>query len=170
MKKIAVFSLLLAVLFGGIYGVAYAADENSGDKEAAMREVYDFIKGCGNYYLASVEGDQPRVRPFSSLAIFEGKIYFQTGKVKNVSKQISINPKIEICAYDNKGTWVRVTAIAVEDPRREAKQFLLDTLPGLEKMYSADDENTQVLYLKYATAVFYSFAGTGELKERVVEF
>jgi uncharacterized pyridoxamine 5'-phosphate oxidase family protein len=159
---------MLFVLFEGAYGVSYAASKNSGDKEAVVREVYEFIKGCGNYYLATVEGDQPRVRPFGSLAIFEGKIYFQTGKVKNVSKQISVNPKVEICAYDNKGKWIRVQAVAVEDERREAKQFLLDAYPELKNMYSADDNNTQVLYLKDVSAGFYSFTDTGEPK--VVEF
>jgi uncharacterized pyridoxamine 5'-phosphate oxidase family protein len=168
-KKFAfVLSLSLAVLFVGICGVSYAAAGNDSYREAGMKEVYDFLKGCGNYYLATVEDDQPRVRPFSSLAIFEGKIYFQTGKIKDVSKQMSANPKIEICAYDGKGAWIRVQAVAVDDPRREVKQLLLDSQPGLEKIYSADDGNTQVLYLKDVIARFHSFAGTGE--PRVVEF
>jgi uncharacterized pyridoxamine 5'-phosphate oxidase family protein len=168
MKKVLlsfVSIFLLSILFGG---ACYAAAESSGDKEAAVKEVYDFIKGCANYYLATAEGDQPRVRPFGSLAIFEGKIYFQTGKVKNVSKQISINPKIEICAYDNNGKWIRVQAVAVEDDRREAKQFLLDAHPELKSMYSADDGNTEVLYLKDATARFHSFTDIEEIK--IIEF
>jgi uncharacterized pyridoxamine 5'-phosphate oxidase family protein len=159
-------SLLLAVLFAGICVVSYAAAEN--DIDAGMKEVHDFLKSCGNYYLATVEGDQPRVRPFSSLAIFEGKLYFQTGKIKDVSKQMAANPKIEICAFDGKGAWVRIQALAVDDPRREPKQLLIDAQPGLEKMYSADDDNTQVLYLKDAVARFHSFDGTGE--PRIVEF
>jgi uncharacterized pyridoxamine 5'-phosphate oxidase family protein len=168
MKKRFAFALALslAVLFAGICGVSYAAAENNTD--AGMKEVYDFLKGCGNYYLATVEGDQPRVRPFGSLAIYEGRLYFQTGKIKDVSKQMAANPKIEICAFDNKGAWVRVQAIAVDDPRREAKQFLLDAHPELKNMYSADDDNTQVLYLKNAVARFYSFEGAGE--PRIVEF
>ena len=171
MYRIAMFFvlvLLLSVFLVGTNGISYAATANSEDKEAAVREVYDFIKGCSSYYLATVEGDQPRVRPFGSLAIFEGKIYFQTGKIKNVSKQISVNPKIEICAYDNKGKWIRIQAIAVDDGRREAKQFLLDAHPELKNMYSADDDNTQVLYLREASAKFYSFTDTGESK--VIEF
>jgi hypothetical protein len=94
MKKKFTFSclLFLAVLLAGIYEVSYAAAENDRDKGAGLKEVYDFLKGCGNYYLATVEGDQPRVRPFSSLAIFEGKLYFQTGKIKDVSKQMAANP------------------------------------------------------------------------------
>ncbi|MDR1545507.1 MAG: pyridoxamine 5'-phosphate oxidase family protein [Deltaproteobacteria bacterium] len=121
-----------------------------------MQKVYDFIKNSGTYYLATVEGDQPRVRPFGSLAIFEGKIYIQTAKIKDVSKQIGINPKIEICAY-NGSEWIRVEATAINDDRIEAKQFLLDTMPELKNIYSADDSNTQVFYLKDATARFHSF-------------
>jgi uncharacterized pyridoxamine 5'-phosphate oxidase family protein len=168
-KRFVIASLLsLAVLFAGMCGASCAAAENKGDKDAVLKEVYDFLKSCGNYYLATVENDQPRVRPFGSLAIFEGKIYFQTGKIKDVSKQMSANPKIEICAFDNNGAWVRIQAVAVDDPRREAKQFLLDAHPELKNMYSADDGNTQVLYLKDAVARFYSFAETGE--PRIVEF
>jgi uncharacterized pyridoxamine 5'-phosphate oxidase family protein len=170
MKKRFAFALLLSLtaLFAGICGASFAAAGNDGNKEAGMKEVYDFLKGCGNYYLATVEGDQPRVRPFGSLAIFEGKIYFQTGKIKDVSKQMAANPEIEICAFDGKGAWVRVQAVAVDDPRKEAKQFLLDAHPELKNMYSADDDNTQVLYLEDAVARFHSFSGTGE--PRIVEF
>ena len=160
-----VMLVLITAFFVGACGVSFA--EGVEEKEIGLREVYDFLKECGNYYLATVEGDQPRVRPFGSLAIFEGRLYFQTGKVKDVSKQMSINPKIEICAYDGKGKWLRVQAIAVEDDRREAKQFLLDAHPELKRMYSADDGNTQVLYLKNAVARFHSFSGE-ELK--IVEF
>jgi uncharacterized pyridoxamine 5'-phosphate oxidase family protein len=159
--------LLIVVFLAGTCRVPFAVAESEGEKEAELRGIYDFLKGCGNYYLATVEDDQPRVRPFGSLAIFEGRLYFQTGKVKDVSKQMSANPKIEICAYDGKGDWVRVQAVAIEDDRREAKQFLLDAHPELKGMYSADDDNTQVLYLKNAIARFHSFSG-GEPK--VVEF
>lgn len=130
-----------------------------------MQEVYDFLKKCGTYYIATVEGDQPRVRPFGTVDIFEGKLYIQTGKVKNVSKQIGANPKIEICAFD--GThWIRVQAIAVEDDRIEAKQHMLDTHPELQGMYKADDGNTQVLYLKDATSTISSFTD----EPRVIKF
>jgi uncharacterized pyridoxamine 5'-phosphate oxidase family protein len=162
-----VWLLFLAVLLVGC-SASYAATGNEEARETGLKEVYDFLKGCNNYYLATVEGDQPRVRPFGSLAIFEGKLYFQTGKIKDVSKQMAANPKIEICAFDNKGVWVRVQAVAVDDPRREAKQFLLDAHPELKNMYSADDDNTQILYLKDSIARFHSFTGTGE--PRIVEF
>ena len=162
-----VMLVLLAVFFVSLCNVSFAATESADEKEVGLREVYDFLKGCGNYYLATVEGDQPRVRPFGSLAIFESRLYFQTGKIKDVSKQMSINPKIEICAYDGKGTWLRVQAIAIEDNRREAKQFLLDAHPELKGMYSVDDDNTQVLYLKDAVARFHSFSG-GDSK--IIEF
>ena len=124
-----------------------------------MQEVHDFLKDCGAYYLATVEGDQPRVRPFGTVNIFDGKLYIQTGKVKAVSKQMGVNPKIEICAW-NGDEWLRVKAIAVEDDRVEARQSMLDAYPELQEMYSATDDNTQVLYLKDAVATFASFAGS----------
>lgn len=130
-----------------------------------MEEVYEFLKKCGAYYIATVDGDQPRVRPFGTVLIFENKLYIQTGKVKNVSKQIKKNPKIEICAFDS-GKWVRVEAVAIEDDRTEAKEKMLDAYPNLKNMYSADDGNCQVLYLKDATATFYSFGG----EPRAVKF
>ncbi|MDR0354814.1 MAG: pyridoxamine 5'-phosphate oxidase family protein [Deltaproteobacteria bacterium] len=126
-----------------------------------MQKVYDFVKNCGNYYLATVEGDQPRVRPFGSWVLFEGKIYIQTGKIKDVSKQLTANPKIEICAFDGAGNWIRIQAVAVNDDRLEAKQFVLETMPELKDMYSPDDENTQVLYLTEVTATKYDFGGNG---------
>ncbi|MDR2052201.1 MAG: pyridoxamine 5'-phosphate oxidase family protein [Treponema sp.] len=121
-----------------------------------MQEVYDFLKKTNTYYLATVEGDQPRVRPFGTVDIFDGKLYIQTGKAKDVSKQIKANPKIEICAFDG-DKWIRVQAIAVEDDRREAKQHMLDAYPRLKDRYSADDDNTLVLYLKDAVAVISGF-------------
>ncbi len=121
-----------------------------------MEEVLDFLKKCSTYYLATVEGDQPRVRPFGTINEFEGKLYIQTGKVKDVSKQIHKNPKIEICAFEE-GKWIRVAATAVEDDRVSARQSMLDAYPSLQKMYKADDGNTEVFYLKDATATISSF-------------
>ena len=130
-----------------------------------MEEVYEFLKKCGNYFIATMDGDQPRVRPFGSLLIFEKKLYFQTGKIKNVAKQIAKNPKIEICAMTD-GKWIRVEAIAVEDDRTEARQAMLDAHPQLKNMYAADDGNCEVFYLKGAAA---TFSTRGE-KPRVVRF
>lgn len=127
-----------------------------------MKEVYDFLKKSGTYYLATVEGNKPRVRPFGTVDIFENKLYIQTGKSKNVSKQIRANPNIEICAMAD-GKWIRIEGAAVEDDRLEAKQHMLDSYPDLKAMYSADDGNTQVLYLKDATAVIASFGGEPEV-------
>jgi uncharacterized pyridoxamine 5'-phosphate oxidase family protein len=121
-----------------------------------MKEVYDFLKKCETYYLATMDGDQPRVRPFGTVDIFEGKLYIQTGKSKSVSKQITANPKIEISAFDG-ANWIRLKAVAVEDDRIEARQHMLDAYPMLQSMYKADDGNTQVFYLKDAEAVIASF-------------
>ena len=124
--------------------------------------VVKFLKDAETYYLATVEGDQPRVRPFGTAHIFEGKLYIQTGKVKDVSKQIHANPKVEICAFKN-GEWLRVAGELVEDDRREARQSMLDAYPSLQKMYSADDGNTEVFYFKNATATFSSFTHAPEV-------
>jgi uncharacterized pyridoxamine 5'-phosphate oxidase family protein len=121
-----------------------------------MEEVYKFLKEAETYYLATVEGDQPRVRPFGTVDLFEGKLYIQTGKAKNVSKQIQANPKVELCAFKN-GEWVRVAGTLVRDDRREAKVHMLEAYPSLQGMYSPDDDNTEVLYFKDATATFASF-------------
>lgn len=121
-----------------------------------MERVVKFLKEAGTYYLATVEGDQPRVRPFGTAHIFEGKVYIQTGKVKEVSKQLHANPKAEICAFKN-GEWLRVARELVADDRREARQSMLDAYPSLQKMYSPDDGNTEVFYFRNATAVFSSF-------------
>ena len=121
-----------------------------------MQEVYEFLKACGTYYLATVEGDQPRVRPFGTVDIFEGKLYIQTGKVKDVSKEMQANPKVEICAFDGQ-KWIRVAGEVVRDDRVEPKKHMLDSYPNLQALYRADDDNTEVLYLKNATATIYSF-------------
>ncbi len=121
-----------------------------------MEEVYQFLKEVETYYLATVEGDQPRVRPFGTIDIFEGRLYIQTGKSKSVSKQIQANPKVELCAAKD-GKWLRLSGTLVRDDRVEAKAHMLDAHPSLKGMYSAEDDNTEVLYFKDATAVFSSF-------------
>lgn len=121
-----------------------------------MDKVLKFLKDAETYYLATVEGDQPRVRPFGTAHVFEGKLYIQTGKVKDVSKQLHQNPKSEICAFKN-GEWLRVSGKLIEDDRNEARQSMLDAYPSLQKMYKADDGNTEVFYFKNATAIFSSF-------------
>lgn len=127
-----------------------------------MEAVYEFLKECGAYYLATVDGDQPRVRPFGTVLIFENKLYIQTGKVKDVSKQMMKNPKVEICAFSG-DKWIRVEALAIEDDRIEPKEKMLEDYPQLKGMYAADDDNCQVLYLKDATATFSSFGGEPEV-------
>ena len=129
-----------------------------------MQRVADFLKEAGTYYLATVEGDQPRVRPFGTVHIFEDKLYIQTGKVKDVSKQIHANPKVEVCAFKD-GKWLRLAGELVEDDRIEARQSMLDAYPSLQNMYKADDGNTEVFYFKDATATFSSF--TSEQKDGV---
>ena len=126
-----------------------------------IERVYQFLDEAQTYYLATVEGDQPRVRPFGTILLYNGRLYIQTGKVKNVSKQLAANPKAEICAFMN-GNWLRVAGELVNDDDREVKAAMLDKMPQLKAMYSADDDNTQVLYFKDATATFSSFTAAPE--------
>ena len=130
-----------------------------------MNEVCEFLKKCEHYFIATVEGGQPRVRPFGTVHIFEGKLYIQTGKSKPVSKQMKQNPRIEICGLLGR-QWIRIEATAVEDDRVEARQSLLDAYPNLKNRYSATDNNCQVLYLKDAVATIASFAD----KPKVIKF
>ena len=126
--------------------------------------VCKFLEEAGTYYLATVEGDQPRVRPFGTELVFEGRLYIQTGKVKDVSRQLSANPKAEICAFAG-GKWVRIAGELINDDRREPKAAMLDKNPSLKAMYSADDDNTQVLYFRNAKATFSSFTEAPETIE-----
>ena len=121
-----------------------------------MNEVYEFLKAAKTYYLATVEGDQPRVRPFGTVDIFEDKLYIQTGKNKDCSKQIQANPKAEICCFNGQ-QWLRVAGKLVRDDRREAKKDMLDKFPNLRYRYSEDDDNSEVLYFEDAEATFSSF-------------
>ena len=127
-----------------------------------MEKVCEFLKSADIYYLATVEGDQPRVRPFGTAHIFEDRLYIQTGKSKAVSKQLAANPKCEICAFKD-GVWLRVAAELVEDDRVEAKKSMLDDYTNLRCMYDENDSNTQVLYLKNAVATFSSFTAAPEV-------
>ena len=127
-----------------------------------MQKVYEFLKKAGTYYLATVEGDQPRVRPFGTVNVFEGKLYIQTGRIKPVSKQIAANPKVELCAFMD-GKWLRLAGELVEDDRTEAKKSMLDSYPSLRAMYDENDGNTQVFYFKNAVAAFSSFTEKPEI-------
>ncbi|MBQ8891608.1 MAG: pyridoxamine 5'-phosphate oxidase family protein [Bacilli bacterium] len=121
-----------------------------------MKEVQEFLKECGVYYLATVKGDQPRVRPFGTAEIFENHLYIETGKKKEVFKQIETNPKVEICGFKD-GKWIRVSGKLVLDDRVEAKKNMLDKNPELRNMYSEFDDNTAVLYFESGKAVISSF-------------
>ena len=126
-----------------------------------IERVCKFLDDTGTYYLATVEGDQPRVRPFGTALVFEGKLYIQTGKVKNISKQLAVNPKAEICAFDG-GKWLRVAGELINDDRIAPKAAMLEKHPELKGMYKAEDGNTQVLYVRNATATFSSFTDAPE--------
>ena len=127
----------------------------------AIEKVYQFLDEAQTYYLATVEGDQPRVRPFGTALLYNGRLYIQTGKIKPVSKQIAANPKVEVCAFKD-GRWLRVSGELVNDDDRAVKVAMLEKMPELKSMYDPDDGNTQVLYFKNATAVFSSFTEAPE--------
>ena len=123
-----------------------------------MQTVNDFLKKAKTYYLATVDGNQPRVRPFGTINLFEGKLYIQTGKKKDVAKQITANPKVELSAF-NGGTFIRVACTLVEDNRAEAQESMLQAYPAIRDRYAVNDGNNVVYYMKDATATFYNFGG-----------
>ena len=127
-----------------------------------IEKVCKFLDEAGTYYLATEEGDQPRVRPFGTALLYGGRLYIQTGKVKNVSKQLAANPKAEICAFKD-GKWLRLAGELVNDDSREVKTAMLEKMPVLRGMYNEDDGNMQVLYFRNATATFASFGGSPEV-------
>lgn len=129
-----------------------------------MEKICKFLKEAGVYYLATVEENQPRVRPFGTALLYEGKLYIQTGKVKPVSKQLAANPKAEICAFKD-GVWLRIAGELVNDDRVETKKVMLDEYSNLRGMYDEHDDNTQVLYFKNGVATFSSFTAPAEVVE-----
>ena len=130
-----------------------------------MEEVHKFLKECGIYYLATIDGNKPRVRPFGTAEIFEGHLYIQTGKSKNVSKQIHTNPFVELCSFKD-GEWIRVSGKLIEDNRVEAKKNMLDKNPDLRSMYDEYDDNTEVFYFESAVATIQSFT----LEPKIIKF
>ncbi|MDR0790002.1 MAG: pyridoxamine 5'-phosphate oxidase family protein [Bacteroidales bacterium] len=154
MKKI-ISSITIILLSLNVFGQSNNNVKNT--ENMAMEQVYDFLKQSGTYYLATNDGDQPRVRPFGTVNIFEERLYIQTGRKKNVAKQMIANPKVEICAMLG-DKWIRVEATMIEDDNIEAKQSMLDAYPSLQSMYSATDDNTMVLYLTNVTATIFSFS------------
>lgn len=121
-----------------------------------MNEVYEFLKKAGTYYIATCDGDKPRVRPFGTVDIFEDRLYIQTGRVKPVAHQMKANPNIEICAMIA-DSWIRIAAEAVLDERIEAQEHMLESYPALKGMYKPGDGNNEVYYLKNAEARIFTF-------------
>ena len=170
MKKILILSLAAALTLAGC---APKQNETTTENQTPMIEqttpnpenaaiAQQFLKKCGTYYLATVEGSQPRVRPFGTAEIFEGKLYIQTGKVKNVYQQLVANPRAEICGFDG-NEWIRIQCELIPDERIEAKQDMLDKNPSLQGIYKADDDNTIVLYCRNATATISSFTAPAKV-------
>ncbi len=122
-----------------------------------MEEIKEFLKKCGVYYLSTIDNGKPRVRPFGTIEIYDNHLYIQTGKSKDVSKQININPNVELCGFID-GKWIRVSGKLISDDRIEAKKYMLDNNPSLRSMYNEYDSNTEVLYFESGKAIIYSFS------------
>ena len=121
-----------------------------------MNEVYELLRQAGTYFLATCEDGQPHVRPFGTADLYQGRLYFLTGKSKSVSRQLHTNPRLELCAM-TEGGWLRVEGSAVEDDSREARAAILELHTNLQSIYSPDDGNTEVWYLRNCTATLCSF-------------
>ena len=135
--------------------------------EENMKEVQAYLKECGAFFIATVDGDQPRVRAFGVSEIIDGRLYIMTGKVKDVFKQMAANGKFEICALKPSGSeWMRVSGTLVNDETLSVKETFLERNPSLKAMYKADDDNMAVLYITNGVARFCSFAAP----ERKVAF
>ena len=121
-----------------------------------MEEVQKFLKECGVFFIATVDNEKPRVRPFGVAEIYENHLYIQTGKKKDVSKQIEKNPNVELCSFKD-GKWLRIAGTLKRDDRVETKKYILDKNPELRAMYDENDDNTEALYFESAIATFSSF-------------
>ena len=122
-----------------------------------MKEVLQFLQDAGVFYIATMDGDQPRVRPFGAINEFDGKIYIITSNEKDVYKQMQKNPKVEISGMNKEGKWIRLSCEVVRDDRTEAKKSMLDANPSLRAMYSEEDGKMEVLYFQNANASICSF-------------
>ena len=164
-KLLFTFAALIAM---AAYGLEPANNTISQEmKETNMQEVQAYLKECGAFFIATVDEDQPRVRPFGVSEIINGRLYIMTGKVKDVYKQMAKNGKFEICALKKSGSeWMRLSGTLVNDETLSVKEEFLDRNPGLKSMYKADDDNMAVLYITNATARFCSFSA----QERAVSF
>lgn len=129
-----------------------------------MREIVDFFKEAGKFFLATNEDGQPRVRPFGELLLYKENIYFNTNCKKKVYKQLKDNPKVELCSF-SKGKWMRVQAVVVEDKDIKVKQLMLESQPAVKKMYEGKEEILVVFKLKQVQAYLYQF---GKEEEKIV--
>lgn len=127
-----------------------------------METIYNFLKNARVYYLATTDGVQPRVRPFGTINLFEGKLYIMTDKKKAVSRQLHQNPKIEISAY-YRDRWLRLEASVVEDGRREPKESMLEKYPQLTPLFPPDSDDTELWFLRNAAAGIYELGKDPEI-------
>ncbi len=123
-----------------------------------VKEVLQFLEDSKVFYVSTVEGDKPRVRPFSGIHEFEGRLYMPTSNKKKVFAQMMKNPHVEICSMAH-GKWIRIEAEIVCDHSLEARKSMMDHYgEELASMYSLDDGKFEVVYLNNTKATIYSFA------------
>lgn len=127
-----------------------------------MNRIVEELKKVKVFYVATVDEDEPRVRPFGAVGEFEGNAYICTGRKKDVYKQLLNNPNVELCGMYDGGTWLRVSAVAEKDDRIEAEQAVLDDPTGPSQLYKAGDGNFVVFKLTNIKAFKYSFTSAPE--------
>ena len=130
-----------------------------------MNKIVEFLNDTKIFYLATIDGDKPRVRPFGAVMEKDGKIYFCTNNQKDVYRQMQKNPNIEISATKENGDWLRLSGQAVFDTSKDTKQTMLDECPVLKTMYSADDGKFEIFYITNASAAVFSLCGKKETLE-----
>lgn len=113
-----------------------------------------FLESCGQFFLATTDGDQPRVRPFSSCDVINGEVYFMTRKPKDVYKQLVKNPKVQIAAFPKEGRgWMRITCKLVENETPEVRTHFLNKYPNMKEAHPIDDPDYAFMKLVGITAV-----------------
>lgn len=130
-----------------------------------MNRIVEELKKTKIFYVSTIDGDQARVRPFSSCTEFEGALYICTNNQKNVYKQIMTNPKIEICGMENDGTWIRINGTAVRDDRDEARKAMLEDPTGPSNLYTLGDGLFEVLKVENPKCIKYSMTNDPEVIE-----
>ena len=127
-----------------------------------LQKTLNFLQKCGTFYVATTDGNQPRVRPFGLVIEHENKLWFGTANTKEVYRQLMANPRIEISATSPTMEWVRLSGQAVFESNAEVKRKAFELLPMLANIYQgSEDPVFEVFYLAEAEAVFQGMGNYG---------